>query len=155
LTPNVSTGYWGDFLSKFKCDIVRSRCALLRPGFSSSKYDKEYLWHSDESYFTNFRINIPLLTNSNFYLEDKLLGNFYFEQFLGHSWDTTKLHRAAWDDSKKYKEEDIRIALVIGLNPWFKLNRETNRYESNEFFMKKHPFDMLVDGDFIDLEWIK
>jgi hypothetical protein len=36
---------------------------------------------------------------------------------------------------------------VMGISPWFTYNGEDDSWSTNEFFGKKHPIDMLIDGD--------
>jgi len=40
--------------------------------------------------------------------------------------------------------------MVIGLCPWLKYNKEERYWSTNEHFGKKHPFDMMIDGDVTD-----
>lgn len=146
LVPEMKEGAFGNFFSKFKVDICRSRAAWLRPGKKMSKYHDEFLWHSDEPLFTNLRLNIPLKTNPNFFLEDKLAGFKHLEVGYGYSWDTTILHRVGC-----YKDEGPeRVHLVIGTIPWFTYLPEEDAYVTNEFFGEMHPIDMLVQGYIVD-----
>ena len=33
---------------------------------------------------------------------------------------------------------------------WFDYNKEEDAWESNEFYGKKHPMDMFIDGDIVE-----
>jgi hypothetical protein len=146
LVPEMHQGEFGNLFGKFKVNICRSRCAWLRPGRKMSKFHDEFLWHSDEPLWTNLRMNIPLKTNPNFFLEDKNHGFKYLEKGYGYSWDTTVLHRVGC-----YKDEgEERIHLVIGTIPWFDYLPEEDAYVTNEFFGEMHPIDMLVNGHIIE-----
>jgi len=39
-----------------------------------------------------------------------------------------------------------RIFIVLGFNPWFNWLPEEQAWESNDFYGKMHPLDMLIDG---------
>lgn len=151
LVPEVTEGPLSELIGSVRRTMVRSRCAVVRPETQGAVETKEFLWHSDEVLFTNFRLNIPLRTNSKFFLEDKELGRFDFTAGHGFSWNTEKLHRATWEADAT----GSRSALVIGTNPWFDYIEEEDAFVSNEFFGKKHPFDMLVDGDIIAVKSVE
>lgn len=144
--PEMNNGEFGNLFSKYKVDVCRSRCAWLRPGKKMSKHHDEFLWHSDEPLFTNLRMNIPLKTNPNFFLEDKIHGFKHLEVGYGYSWNTEVLHRVGC-----YKDEgDERIHLVIGTIPWFDYIPEDDAFVTNEYFGEMHPIDMLVEGHIIE-----
>lgn len=145
LVPEMHQGEFGNLFSKFNVDICRSRCAWLRPGKKMSKLHDEFLWHSDEPLWTNLRMNIPLKTNPNFFLQDKIHGFKYLEVGSGYSWDTTILHRVGcYEDAG-----DERIHLVIGTIPWFTYLPDEDAYVTNDYFGEMHPIDMLVNGHII------
>lgn len=143
--PEMHEGSFKRMFDAFQVDICRSRCAWLRPGKKMSKFHDEFLWHSDEPLFTNLRMNIPLKTNPNFFLEDKVQGFKHLEVGYGYSWNTEVLHRVGcYEDSG-----DERIHLVIGTIPWFDYLPEEDAFVTNEFFGEMHPIDMLVEGHIV------
>lgn len=147
LVPAVQAGAFKELTDKFKVMICRSRCAWLRPGNELHKDHHEHLWHTDESVFVNLRVNIPLKTTPNFFLENKMLGKVHLEVGYGYSWNTEILHRVGCHDTAL---KDERVHLVIGTIPWFDYLPEEDAFTPNKFFGKKHPFDMLADGDIIE-----
>jgi hypothetical protein len=38
---------------------------------------------------------------------------------------------------------------MLGFSCWWDFDEESGTWSQNEFFNKKHPLDMLVDGDVI------
>ena len=148
--PEMREGAFGTLLDQIKRPFVRSRCAYIRPEQARSGREKEYLWHRDEFVFVNFRLNIPLRTNDNFFLEDQIKGRYDFRAGHGYSWNTEDMHRATWTEGATGE----RSALVIGTNPWFDYVEEEDAFVSNEFFGEMHPFDMLVNGHIINLKSI-
>ncbi len=147
-TAPSQIGELGNFLSKIKRTIVRSRISTINgeggvtPAFAG--------WHRDESIFINLRINVPITTSNDFYfeMEDRdpynlSIGNIY-------SWDTNISHRVFVDK----KTTNRRTHLVIGCSPWFDYNQDDQSWSPNKFFGKKHPFDMLMDGDILSNELI-
>lgn len=143
--PEMYQGAFGRLFDSFGVQICRSRCAWLRPGNKVSKHHDEYLWHADEPLFTNLRVNVPLKTNQNFFLQDKIHGFKHLEVGYGYSWNTEILHRVgAYEDTG-----DERIHLVIGTIPWFTYLPKEDAFVPNGFFGKMHPIDMLVEGHII------
>jgi hypothetical protein len=55
------------------------------------------------------------------------------------------MHRAY----AKTRTAPPRIHLMLGFSCWWDFDEKTNSWSTNEFAGKKHPVDMLVDGDII------
>lgn len=145
MVPEMSEGAFAQLFERFQVGICRSRCAWLRPGRKMSKFHDEHLWHADEPLFTNLRINIPLKTTPNFFLQDKIGGFKHLEVGYGYSWNTEVLHRVGC-----YKDEGPeRVHLVIGTIPWFDYLPDEDAYVPNDFFGRMHPIDMLIEGHII------
>jgi hypothetical protein len=66
-----------------------------------------------------------------------------FKAGIGYSWDTNLPHRAC---SMNANAPD-RAAIILGFSPWFDYDPDSDTWAPNEFFGKKHPLQMLVDGD--------
>jgi hypothetical protein len=148
LIPEMRTGALGRLIDGFKRPFVRSRCAYIRPEYAKNSREREYMWHRDEEVFANLRLNIPLRSNSAYFLEDQEKGRFDFVPGYGYCWNTEGLHRANWAEGASGE----RSALVIGVNPWFDYDPEQDAYISNEFCGEMHPYDMLAEGHIVKLK---
>ena len=64
-------------------------------------------------------------------------------------WDTdiANVHNS------KRPSDFYRINLIYAVSPWFDYNSEKDIWYPNEFCEKKHPIDMLLDGDIIDMNF--
>jgi hypothetical protein len=147
-TPASNYGYLGKFLDTCKRTMVRSAVRIIYADQEGPVGDGKYAgvtWHRDESMFENLRVNIPLLTDPIFLLEQQGYPPHHLEAGYAYSWDTHLLHRAY----ATKKEPIHRIHLMLGFSCWWDFNEETGDWSQNEFFGKKHPKDMLVDGDVI------
>lgn len=138
----------------FKRNLVRSRMSVIRGGrMETTSFN--WGWHKDEPVFENLRINIHVTDSPAHRIQvmrtdrmpqslfDPDLVEHRFEVGVGYSWDTHLPHRPC----AKGATLDDRIALVYGVSPWFDL--VDGEWEPNEFFGKKHPHQMLVDGDIL------
>jgi hypothetical protein len=146
ISPAI-TGKLLDMISAFDAPLIRSRIGIVDANETVlSEVDKQG-WHKDEPVFENLRINIPITTDEDclFQIEGNEpehlpYGNMY-------TWDTFIPHRVF---ASKIKPA-ARIHIVLGFSPWFNYNQEDDSWETNEFFGKKHPIDMLVDGELCSL----
>ena len=154
-------GKLSDFIDSFKRTLIRSRISVI-PANDINTTKFSYLWHRDETVFENLRFNIPIQTSDNylFQLEDKIIRpspqsptmiTKHLEVGKAYSWDTNKPHRVF---ANRVGSVD-RIHIVLGFSPWFDYDEETNSWAPNEFFNKKHPHDMLIDGDIIPSKYIE
>lgn len=160
-TSVTYVGEFKEFIDSFKCSLIRSRISVI-PSNDINVTKFSYLWHRDETVFENLRFNIPIQTADNylFQLEDKIIRpspqsptmiTKHLEVGKAYSWDTNKPHRVFAD---KVGIID-RIHIVLGFSPWFDYHQETDSWTPNEFFNKKHPHDMLIDGDVIPSKYIE
>jgi hypothetical protein len=143
LTDIAKQGELGKLISKIKRTIIRSRISTIEG--SSVPIDNETGWHRDESIFINLRLNIPITTSDEFFFEMKDVKPYNLKLGKLYSWDTNIPHRV----SSHTTTDNNRTHLVIGVSPWYDYNKVSNAWTPNEFFGKKHPFDMLYDGDII------
>lgn len=151
-TPASKHGYLGEFLDSCKRTMVRSAVRIINSEVTgSANIDGQrragVTWHRDESMFQNLRVNIPLITNPNFVLEQEGSPPVHLPAGHAYSWDTHVLHRAY--ALEKTEQSFSRIHLMLGFSCWWDFNEETGEWSQNEFFGKKHPKDMLIDGDVI------
>ena len=142
LAPCVTETSFKDVVGSFKRSPIRSRVATINSKYVPEKERARFGWHRDELVFENLRINIPIVTDETFMFEitgsepeHLAVGNVY-------SWDTNIIHRVF----PTTEETKSRTHLVFGFSPWFDYNPEEDAWQSNEFYGKMHPIDMLIEG---------
>lgn len=141
-TTASTTGELGNFMSKIKRTVVRSRISTIDGNYVP---DNTVGWHRDEPVFINLRLNVPITTGEEFFFEMEGIEPYNLKIGNLYTWDTNIAHRVFTKQQTKKK----RTHLVIGCCPWFDYNAEDKSWTPNEFFGKKHPFEMLLDGDII------
>lgn len=158
-TEGSKYGYLGTFLDNLKRSMVRSSIRIICSHGSTQamgKTGQERLvqrpgvaWHTDEMMFNNLRINIPIKTSKEFVLEQQHKEGqlVHLEAPYAYSWDTGIPHRAYC--AERPAEPFYRTHIMLGIAPWFDFDEENETWTQNEFFGKKHPWDMLCDGDII------
>ena len=147
-TPASQFEYLGKFLNSCKRTMIRSAVRIIyadRPGQVGEEKLAGVRWHRDESMFENLRVNIPLVTDPIFVLEQEGYPPEHLEAGYAYSWDTDLLH-CAYATEKQPKH---RIHLMLGFSCWWDFDEASGAWTQNEFFGKKHPKDMLIDGDVI------
>ena len=146
VSPSI-TGVFRDFIDSFNTTLIRSRIGIVDAAHTKMHIMNEQGWHKDESVFENLRINIPITTDENclFQIEGKEPEHLNYGHM--YTWDTNIPHRVFANTIKPV----TRIHIVMGLSPWFTYNEDDDSWSTNEFFGKKHPIDMLVDGDLCPL----
>jgi len=154
IATQAATEELGFLTSRFKRSLVRSRLSIIRAGHHNPS-SFNWGWHKDEPVFENLRINIHVTDSDAHRIQimkedrmpmnpwDAALTEHKFEVGFAHSWDTNIPHRAC---AIGMPEHD-RAAIVYGVSPWFDYDRSTDTWSPNEFFGKKHPLQMLLDGD--------
>jgi hypothetical protein len=146
----------GKLIGSLKRNLIRSRISVIRAG-APGPSGFFWGWHKDEPVFENLRINIHV-TDSNSHKiqvmredrmpahpQDPAIRDHQFEAGFGYSWDTNLPHRACAVGNPNHD----RVAIILGVSPWFDLNAATGEWEPNEFFGVKHPHQMLLDGDIL------
>jgi hypothetical protein len=142
--PNtVAREQFGDFLSYFKRTLIRSRLSVIRAGARDSA-NPDYLLHQDEPVYENVRINIPLSTSPNHYLQYNG-ENINLKLGQAYTWDTNQPHRVHGIDHTD------RINLVLGFSPWFDYDQEQQAWISNEYYGECHPIEMVQQGWVADI----
>jgi len=150
-TPLSHHSEIGNLLDSLKVQLSRSRISKV----ISSKVnvqDFNYGWHNDESIFLNLRINIPIVSSEDHFIqiikkdngEDNKLNIEEFNLKPGsvYVYNTENNHRPFL---KRYSEVD-RINLILGVSPWISFNQKEKVWFSNEYYGKVHPFEMLREG---------
>lgn len=131
------------------CQLLRSRVAWQRGEFRDYRvkdYEKEndkWTWHSDEPVCHNARIIIPVQTSNAYGIEIKDKKPEILEKGYAYTWNTNIVHRQIQVDNTSKLD---RIFVVLGFNPWFNWIPEEQAWESNDFYGKVHPLDMIIDG---------
>lgn len=151
-TPASKHGYLGEFLDTCKRTMVRSAVRIINsdatgPADINGNKRAGVTWHRDEPMFQNLRVNIPIITNPNFVLEQEGSPAVHLPAGSAYSWDTQILHRAY--SLEQTEQRFSRIHLMLGFSCWWDFDEATGEWSQNEFFGKKHPKDMLIDGDVI------
>jgi hypothetical protein len=153
-TPAVQEGYIGEITSKIKRSLVRSRLASFNPinAGELSQRMKDRAWHRDGSWFTEMRLNINVTSIPETFtlqMKDDTGLELFYDPGKAYVWDTAEAH--AYFANKMV--DFLRINLVYAISPWFDYIEEEDAWIPNEFFNKKHPIDMLMDGDVIDMDF--
>jgi len=137
LTPACESGYLGEVFSQIPRTIVRGRIVEMKSG--------DLHWHRDESFYMNFRINIPLYLDQTAYIatedEQMLMHPGYMYHF-----DTGQPHAVI----RKKGEISKRTNIILGVSPWFDYNEEDESWTQNEFYGKMHPVEMFHEGLLVD-----
>lgn len=139
-SPASQHGYLGEFLTRCRASRVRSRVGIIH---GDKPVPATFGWHKDEEIWQNLRINIPVTTTESmkFQFEDK--APVHLDVGWAYSFDSNIPHRVFSTEVS----DCCRIHLVLGFSPWFNYDAGEDAWYPNEFYGKKHPFDMLVDGD--------
>lgn len=144
-TPASRHGYLGSFLDRCQRTMVRSAVRIIYAENEGPVGEDRYAgvtWHRDEPMFENLRVNIPLVTDPIFVLEQQGHAPVHLEAGYAYSWDTNILHRAY----ATKKEPKHRIHLMLGFSCWWDFDENAGTWTQNEYFGKMHPKDMLASG---------
>jgi hypothetical protein len=144
-TPASLHAGLGSFLDALGRPLIRSRVGIIygeRVDPTDENYRASAGWHRDEPIYENLRVNIPLQTDPNFLFEIEGEPPRHLEVGKAYSWDTHIPHRVYCSGQTKLE----RIHLVLGVAPWFDYTAEDDSWQSNEFFGRVHPFELLRTG---------
>lgn len=147
-TEPAKYGYFDNIIKRIKRTPVRSRIAQIRNvnNKDNVKSLNKYMWHRDDSWFYELRLNLSIDTNNDECgLEIENFGVTPFVSGYWYAWDTDFKHRPVV--TKPIKK---RTNYVLAVNPWFDWDNENKCWIQNEFFGEKHPLDMIIDGDVIE-----
>jgi len=141
--------------SQLKRSMIRSRISVVRARrVEPARF--MFGWHRDEEVFQNLRLNIPVVSAPEHRLQisasnaipsepSELAKDVFLEPGSIYSLDTNIPHRPC----VSAVSEIDRIHVIVGVSPWFDYNEANDSWAPNEFFGKKHPFQMLLDGDVV------
>ncbi len=148
-TPASQYKSLGTFLNSFKRTMVRTAIRIIYSEQEGPVGDGKYAgvtWHKDEAMACNLRINIPIVTHPDYVLEQEGGEPRHLEAGYGYSWDTNTSHRAY----ALTRTAPPRIHIMLGFSCWWDFDEKKGTWTSNKFAGKKHPMDMLFDGDIIE-----
>jgi hypothetical protein len=137
-TPASLHGALGQFMQRSLRSRVRSRCSVIN-GYMADGSG----WHKDEPIFVNLRLNIPIQTSPTYFLQLEKSIPVHLDIGWAYTWDTNIAHQVFSTE----KTHTRRIHLVLGFSPWWDYLPEERAWIQNTFYGRKHPFDMLADGD--------
>lgn len=148
-TPASQYKSLGTFLNSFKRTMVRTAIRIIYSEHEGPVGDDKFAgvtWHKDEAMTCNLRINIPIVTHPDYVLEQQSSEPRHLEAGYGYSWDTNTSHRAY----ALTRTAPPRIHIMLGFSCWWDFDEEKGTWTSNNFAGKKHPMDMLFEGDVIE-----
>lgn len=148
-TPASRHKSLGTFLDSFKRTMVRTAIRIIYAEQEGPVGEGRYAgvtWHKDEAMTCNLRINIPIITHPDYVLEQEGCEPKHLKAGYGYSWNTNISHRAY----ALTRTAPPRIHIMLGFSCWWDFDEEKGTWTSNEFAGKKHPLDMLYDGDIIE-----
>lgn len=126
-------------LKKLSMPLLRSRAAYI---FYNDKNSEESVdWHKDEFPYQLLRINIPLSSEPCYVLDidgqdehgnSLKLYDKYLEPGKMYIWNTRIPHRIRIKE--KPESRDPRIAIVLGLSPYFQYEESTDSFLKSNFW---------------------
>lgn len=146
-TEPAKFGQLDEICKRIKRSPIRSRLAQIKNIDSEEqrKTSNKFLWHRDDSWFYELRLNLCIDTFEDFFgIEIEDHGKTIFNSGFWYAWNTIKTHRPYIKKIGK-----TRTNYVLAINPWFDWNNEEKYWFQNEFYGEKHPIDMIIDGDVI------
>lgn len=138
-TPAAKIGYMGKLLEEINSNVTITRSRL---GILKGNHPGETRYHMDADVFELVRLNIPITGDDSFVFQFEGYEPYVLDVGKAYTWQTKMSHRVMCVKPSKI----YRANMVIGLSPWLTYNKEEKYWYLNEFFGKKHPFDIIVDG---------
>jgi hypothetical protein len=142
-TPAAKIGYMGKLLEEINSNITITRSRL---GILKGDEPHETRYHMDTDVFELVRLNIPVTGDDSYIFQFEGYEPYPLEVGKAYTWQTKMSHRVMCVK----KSPNYRANMVIGLSPWLTYNKEERYWYANEFFGKKHPFDIIIDGHVTD-----
>ncbi len=137
LTPACSSGYLGEVFGDIRRTIVRGRIVEMMSG--------DLHWHRDESFYMNFRINIPLYFDDSTMIATEKQEMYMHPGYMYH-FDTGEPHAVL----RKSDHPKKRVNIILGVCPWFDFDEEEQAWVENEYYGKIHPVEMFKQGLLVD-----
>ncbi len=148
-TPLSCYGELGKIFDSLKMQLSRSRISKV---ISEKVEFKSFNsgWHNDESIFLNLRINIPIISSKEHFIQLIInsdgqsleTSEFNLEEGYAYVYNTEINHRPL---TKAHSDID-RINLILGISPWISFNSEEKYWYANEYYGKLHPFEIFSNN---------
>jgi len=133
----------GRLLDCGKRTLMRSRVATCH-GNTESMLEQNRNYHSDGPHHFAIRINIPIETsNTYFFRMENRSEPIFLDKGWAYTFNNTIPHKVY---TARFSSKP-RTHLVLAYSPWWDYNLEEDTWTTNEFFGKKHPMQMVMDGD--------
>jgi hypothetical protein len=142
-TPAAKIGYMGELLEEINSNITVTRS---RVGILKGDEPMETRYHMDADVYELVRLNIPITGDDSYIFQFEGYEGYPLQVGKAYTWQTKMSHRVMCIK----KSPIYRANMVIGLSPWLSYNKEERYWYTNEFFGKKHPFDIIIDGHVTD-----
>jgi len=141
ITPAAQTGALGEFLNEINQNltITRSRMGIVS---GSNIHVGEVNYHVDSELYELVRLNVPLTGDDSYVFQFEGDEPYILDIGRAYTWQTALPHRVY---AIQMSNVD-RANMVIGISPWLKYNREERYWYTNEFFGKKHPIEIIIEG---------
>jgi hypothetical protein len=133
----------GRLLDCGKRTLMRSRVATCH-GNTESMLEQNRNYHSDAPNHFAIRINIPIKTSVTYFFK---MENRSEPMFLDTGWAYTFNNKIPHKVYTARPSSNARTHLVLAFSPWWDYNIEEDTWTTNKFFGKKHPMQMVMDGD--------
>jgi len=130
-------------LDHSKRTIMKSRVATCH-GNTKSMLEENRNFHTDAPNHFAIRINIPVKTSNTYFFR---IESRREPIFLETGWAYTFNNEIPHKVYTARPSNKARTHLVLAFSPWWDYNAEEDSWTSNEFFGKKHPMQMVMDGD--------
>jgi hypothetical protein len=140
LTPACEEGYLGEVFGS----IINNGRTIVRGRIIEMMFGDLH-WHRDESFYMNFRINIPLYFDDSTMIATKQQEMHMHPGYMYH-FDTGLPHAVL----RKHNRIRKRINIILGICPWFDFHEEDQSWVSNEYYGRMHPVDMFKEGLLVD-----
>lgn len=131
-------------LSWFSRPVVRGTLRVILGDRAFPSLADSAGMHTDQPPEMAVRINLTVQSSPNFGLEYEGRSPIFTDQG-GYRVVCTDINHRIF---VRQPDQTQRIHVVFDVVPWLDYDEQNDAWVPNEFFMKKHPYDMIVDGDF-------
>lgn len=145
ITPAAQTGAIGELLADIntRLTVTRSRMGIVS---GSTLPVGEVNYHVDSELFELVRLNIPITGDDSFAFQFEGDDPYILDIGRAYTWQTALPHRVYATQMSNID----RANMVIGISPWLTYNREERYWYTNDFFGKKHPIEVIIEGHATD-----
>ena len=133
----------GKLLDNSKRTLMKSRVATCH-GIADTMLEQNRNFHTDAPNHFAIRINIPIETSNTYFFR---MENRKDPIFLDTGWSYTFNNAIPHEVFTARFSSKPRTHLVLAYSPWWDYDANDDSWTTNEFFGKKHPMQMVIDGD--------